>query len=104
MVLKQGRLTEIDDRNPDQVQTGKEEISTTLNTDQHEAQDKNFSEHNTHFDTAKHDRIDQSRHSHADSPTGDSKPVPLGSQVTREDFCGYQESDSTPGGSIPLRS
>lgn len=50
-----------------------------------------------------HNRIDQSGHAHANSPPSDAEAIPLGSQVTGKDLRGYQERDSSPGGSITVR-
>lgn len=54
--------------------------------------------------SGEHNRIDQSGHTHTDSPPSNTEPVTLGSQVAGEDLRRHQECNSTPGRSITERT
>lgn len=63
--------------NPDQVQTGKEKVATTL-------------------DVVEHDGIDQRGHTNPNCPPSDPKPVTLGAQVRGENLRWQQKCYSAP--------
>jgi hypothetical protein len=56
----------------------------------------------THSHDIKHDRVNQSSHTHTDGPPSDPESIALSSQITREDLGGDQESNCTPGSGISI--
>jgi hypothetical protein len=71
------RVEEIDDRDPQQVETGKQEVCSVLKM-------------------IKHDGIDQNGPADSDRPAGDTEAVSLGTKVAGKYLGRDQESDRTP--------
>lgn len=72
------RVEEIDNRDPQQVQPGEQEIRPILQL-------------------FEHDRVDQHGPPDADRPAGDTEAVALRAQVGGEDLGRDEEGDGTPG-------
>lgn len=70
------RPTEIDDRDPNQVQPGEEKIGPVLKVGL-VVRWREIDTRQTYSDTGKHDGIDKSGHADTDGPTSDSKAVAL---------------------------